>query len=402
MAWNAIVVGAGIVGLSAARRLVTCGVGNVLVIEQKFPASAASGLGTGSVHCQRWRALDVELVMRSKEILADLERPTNGLTRLKPTGRLTLVGPDDTAHLVAYAEMIEQHGIEMLLLDPAELSQRFPYLHLEDVGLGSLTPADGVVSPPSIASALAGLIRLGGGTIWEGVTATRVVVNDGQVVGVELEDGETISSDRVVVATGPWTQKFLEGSGITLPNKRVVTQNTVIRLKDGHPSWSMPNILDVPGNQTTFIPRNPGNICVGGWAGPQAEGDDAVGFEGGARSDGFYDKKMLEIANHRFSFGTIGGIVGGWKGVVDVTPDRLPLIGQADDAQGLFVACGLGGYGIQRGPAVGEVVADLARGAPPRVGVDSCSPQRFTDTRGDDEFNVHTDTDNAFTVRVGA
>ena len=400
MHYSVIIVGGGIVGLSAARQLVSCGIGNVLLIEQQFPAAAASGLGTGSVHCQRWRELDVALVLRTKEILADLERPTNGLTRLKPTGRLTLVGSEDEGQLTAYAEMIQQLGVELVTLSRRELTRRFPYLCVDDIALGTFTPADGVVSPPSISGALAGLVRQGGGTIWEGVPVVRVMVHDGTSTGIELPDGQQLFSDRVIVAAGPWTRSLLEQSDLSLPDERVVTQNSVIRLTDGHAAWGMPNILDVPNGQTTFIPRNPGNICVGGWAGvPQDSGDKTHGLEGGVSADEAYNSKMLETASLRLQADAIGGIIGGWKGVVDVTPDRLPLLGQVDGVDGLFVACGLGGYGIQRGPAVGEAAADLARGSVTKVDVTSCDPGRFKARLQNDE-PIGTDADNAFSRRL--
>jgi sarcosine oxidase subunit beta len=399
MHYSVVIVGGGVVGLAAAWRLVSCGISDVLVVEQLFPASAASGLGTGSVHCQRWRPLDVELVLRTKEILSDLERPTNGLTRLKPTGRLTLVGPEDQEQLATYAEMIKQLGVDLAVLTQRELARRFPYLSLDDIAAGAYTPMDGVVSPPSISWALVGLVRQGGGTIWEGVPAQRVAMTGGLATGIELSDGQLVSADQVIVATGPWTSAFLKRSGVSLPDERVVTQNAVIRLADGHPSWSMPNILDVPNGQTTFIPRNPGNVCVGGWAGTaQQVGDATVGLEHGGPSDDFYNGKMLETISLRFRGESIGGVVGGWKGVVDVTPDRLPLLGLVPEVENLFVGCGLGGYGIQRGPAVGEALADLARGSVPKVDIQSCLPGRFDNLS--QASLINTDSDNTFSASL--
>jgi sarcosine oxidase subunit beta len=395
MHYSVIVVGGGIVGLSAARSLVARGVQNVLVLEQRFPAAGASGLGTGSVHCQRWRSLDVQLVMRSKQILAELEDPTNGLTALRPTGRLTLVANEDSAALAKYAEMIESFGVALSMIEVGDIAKRFPYLNLDDIAVGCYTPNDGVVSPPSITWGLAGLIRARGGNIWEGVEAQRAKVIDGRVTGVELADGTTLSADCVVVATGLWTEDFLAASNVHIPDQRVVTQNTVLSLSDQGRMWGVPNILDIPSGDVTFIPRNQGNICVGGWVRTVQLGASPVGAEYGAESDGAYNDAMFDIASRRFDPRAIGGVIGGWKGVVDVAPDLLPLIGEVDNAGGLFVACGLGGYGIQRGPAVGEAVADLALGKSTRVDLVDCDPNRFDSEAGPTD-PLHTEIDNAF------
>jgi glycine/D-amino acid oxidase-like deaminating enzyme len=63
-----------------------------------------------------------------------------------------------------------------------------------------------------------------------------------------------------------------------------------------------------------------------------------------------------------------------WAGMIDVTPDAVPIIGPAGLMDGLFIATGFSGHGFGLGPAAGELIADLARGVTPRV---DPSPFRF-------------------------
>ncbi len=62
---------------------------------------------------------------------------------------------------------------------------------------------------------------------------------------------------------------------------------------------------------------------------------------------------------------------------MDLTPDGNPYIGAARGVPGVWVACGLGGYGIMRGPGVGATVADLALRRVPEVDVSTYPADRY-------------------------
>ena len=56
-----------------------------------------------------------------------------------------------------------------------------------------------------------------------------------------------------------------------------------------------------------------------------------------------------------------------WAGLMDVTPDAVPVIGPVDALPGFFIATGFSGHGFGIGPAIGEMAAQLATGATPMV-----------------------------------
>jgi glycine/D-amino acid oxidase-like deaminating enzyme len=56
-----------------------------------------------------------------------------------------------------------------------------------------------------------------------------------------------------------------------------------------------------------------------------------------------------------------------WAGMIDVTPDEIPVLGGVDGMPGLFVATGFSGHGFGIGPAAGYVMAQLAVGETPAV-----------------------------------
>jgi glycine/D-amino acid oxidase-like deaminating enzyme len=64
-----------------------------------------------------------------------------------------------------------------------------------------------------------------------------------------------------------------------------------------------------------------------------------------------------------------------WAGMIDVTPDAVPVISGVDHSPGLFIATGFSGHGFGIGPAAGELAADLITNRHPLV---DPSPFRFS------------------------
>jgi glycine/D-amino acid oxidase-like deaminating enzyme len=56
-----------------------------------------------------------------------------------------------------------------------------------------------------------------------------------------------------------------------------------------------------------------------------------------------------------------------WAGMIDVTPDSLPVISRVSRIPGLTVAAGFSGHGFGTSPAAGQLAADLVTGATPIV-----------------------------------
>ena len=68
-----------------------------------------------------------------------------------------------------------------------------------------------------------------------------------------------------------------------------------------------------------------------------------------------------------------------WAGMIDVTPDVVPVMDEVDDCRGLFVATGFSGHGFGIGPGAGRVMADLVQGRPPAHDLTRFRFARFSD-----------------------
>jgi glycine/D-amino acid oxidase-like deaminating enzyme len=68
-----------------------------------------------------------------------------------------------------------------------------------------------------------------------------------------------------------------------------------------------------------------------------------------------------------------------WAGMIDATPDAVPVISPVDSVPGFFIATGFSGHGFGIGPGAGRLMADLVMGSTPVVDPSDFRLSRFTD-----------------------
>ena len=72
------------------------------------------------------------------------------------------------------------------------------------------------------------------------------------------------------------------------------------------------------------------------------------------------------------------GIAERWAGLIDTSPDATPIMSEAGQVPGLFIATGFSGHGFGLGPAAGRLMAELVTGANPCVDPTPFRFDRFT------------------------
>ena len=66
-----------------------------------------------------------------------------------------------------------------------------------------------------------------------------------------------------------------------------------------------------------------------------------------------------------------------WAGVIDMSPDGLPILDGATGVDGLVVVTGLSGHGLALGPAIGRIAAELATDGRTTRAIEAFSLRRF-------------------------
>lgn len=248
---NVIVVGAGIAGLCSAWSLVKAG-HNVTILEQgsTIPNPLAASGDHHRIIRRAYRASTgygasmTEAYAAWNELWEDL-----GDTHLDPRGFLCVSRePGDEAD--EYREGLEAGGFPFELHDAEAAAARWPFLERGTFRYACFSREGGALHCRKIAAGLAAWLRRKGASIYEGSRAASIDTEAGRV---ELESGERLRADRVVVTAGAWVLELFPEFGGILKTYRtaVVYLEPPAELKV---AWEgAPVVLDVGGRTDGYI-----------------------------------------------------------------------------------------------------------------------------------------------------
>ncbi len=361
-----VLVGGGVIGLSAARALVERGVDDVLVLERDVLASGGTGRSSGVVRCHYGIRSLAAMAWRSLPVLADAAEVLGQDSGYRNTGYLVGVGEANTGALEATVAMHHELGIEVDLIGADDAGRLWPAARFDDMAAFAYEPRGGYGDGHQTALAFAAAARRGGARIRTHAPVASLVEKGGAVAGVELADGERITADRVVVAAGPWSVALAAGVGIDLPIRAQRAQ--IVMVEAGWADDTTVPVLSDLVSLQYVRPDLAGTLLVGDsdhsdpeWADPdtfsELTDDDQL-----VRSIGKFE--------HRFPGLPGAQLRSTYAGCYDVTPDYNPVI-SATPLGGLTLLAGFSGHGYKISPAVGELAADLVlHGASRYPGID--------------------------------
>ena len=338
---RAVVVGGGLVGLSAAFHLRRADSGlSVTVLERRRVGAAASGASAAGVRAMGRESAERALALESLRRWPELDRELEAATGYRRGGGLR-VALDDGQWARAPAAVAEQRasGVPVELVDGPAAQRLAPGLSPDCPG-GIHCPIDGQADAMATVSAFA--------------TAARRL---GRITAVVREDGGREACDLAIVAAGAWSGTLLAGVGVRIPLQARALQ---MLLTDPAPPRLSPVLSRFAGGLSLKQLTDGAYLIGGGW--PALILDEAANrWE--VREDSA--RGSLEVA--RAVYPPLAGCVVAerWAGIEAFTPDELPVLGPVPGTDGLLVAAGFSGHGFALAPVVGDVLARLGVGREP-------------------------------------
>ncbi len=415
---DAVVVGGGIIGASTALELAERG-HSVLLCEKGQIAGEQSSRNWGWVRISQRDPRELPLMAEAMRIWEGLDARTGHATGYQRSGIVyTAERGREEAKLEAWAPHLAAMDLPGQMLRGDQLNQVMPG-HQSKVISGYYTPQDGRAEPQLATHAIALAAQAAGAKVMTECAVRSVETEGGRISGVMTERGR-VACSAVVVAGGAWSRLFLGNAGINLPQLKVL--NSVLRTSpvQGGPEtaiWNAgfslrkrldggytiangtENIVDiVPDSLRLGLKFLPSYLeewrslqlrffGSGRWREEAAQArswssQQTTPFEKSRILDPAPSQKAIkqawEAAQSVFPVLQSADVVQSWGGLIDVTPDAVPVISQVDDLPGLFVSTGYSGHGFGIGPAAGRLTADLVTGDAPVVDPHDFRLSRFS------------------------
>jgi glycine/D-amino acid oxidase-like deaminating enzyme len=268
------------------------------------------------------------------------------------------------------------------------------------------TPSDGCAEPEKVTSAIANAAFRKGAAILERCAARGLETSAGAVSGVITEKGP-IRCGKAVLAGGAWSRLFCGNVGVELPQLKLLASVMRTGPVEGAPdraagadNFAFRKRLDggytvarrnanvaelTPDSFRLFFDFLPalvtqwhelrlrvGRSFLEEWRIPRTWALDAeTPFEtmrtlDPAPSHAILDEGVRNLAHSFPAFGRMK-VAESWAGVIDATPDGVPVISEVSTLPGLFIASGFSGHGFGIGPGAGHLMADLVMAETPIV-----------------------------------
>ena len=279
--------------------------------------------------------------------------------RIRETGWLKAWRSDAVAAAKQEQALLTEYGIESRLLDRQAISALEPsILPVYTVGLLHTQTAS-VDSPGAVVKAYARMFTGAGGEIRQ--SDIKAVVPEDNGWRVVLADGG-ISARDVVVALGPWSADLLRPLGYRVP---LAYERGYHREFKPNPARSLQRPIHDAEGSFLMTPMENGIRVTSG-----VELTDRDAPSSFAQLD-----QVVPLARGVVEFGEAVG--DPWRGARPTLPDSLPMIGPAPRHAGLWLAFGNQHIGFTTGPATGAAIAAMIGGAPPPFDATAFAPSRY-------------------------
>ena len=414
---DVVIIGGGIVGVSTAWFLAKQGV-RVVLCEKGHIACEQSGRNWGWVRVQGRDTREIPMMLESLRIWEGLREETGEDVGFTRGGCLF------TANTVKELESFEDwvniardFEIDTRLINADELKTQVPGAAVDWSG-AMYTQRDGRAEPHKAAPAIARAAERSGARVLSGCAVRGIETSGGAVSAVVTEHG-TIQTSTVLCAAGAWTSLFCGSLGINVPQLRVrgtvartaAAENVlngnvfdnrlgIRRREDGGYTVAHGSVLEHPVTPSSFryffkflpalmqefkiVRLSFGREFIDEWKTPGRWAlDEPSPFEETRVLDPSPTPSVLKGIRRNLDamFPQLADtpIVESWAGIIESSPDVVPIIDTIDTVPGFHVATGFSGHGFGLGPGAGKAIAGMLTGVDSGIDLSDLRLSRFFD-----------------------
>lgn len=410
------IIGGGIIGLCTALSLAERGL-SVLVCEKGEIAGEQSSRNWGWCRASRRDPREIALAAEAVQMWSRMNAVVGAETGFRQSGILfTSDSEEELDRCETWLDAARPYQLTSRMVGGTEAAGLLEGLQRPVKG-ALYTPGDGRAEPQKAGPAIAGALRRMGATVVTRCAVRALDTAGGRVVGIVTERGR-VAADAVVLAGGAWSRLFTMPLDLRLPQLKVHATALRTGALDGPEgaAWMSDfafrkrldggyTIANGASNLVSIVPdsfrylrdflpalqlewrslrvRLDGRFREELQEWTPAAPDEVSQFERVRVLDPApiedMNRAAMAAATRAFPAFARARIEQQWAGMIDVTPDALPVISGVKSLPGFFIATGFSGHGFGIAPAAGRLCADLVTGAAPLVDPAAFRLSRFSD-----------------------
>ena len=382
-----VVIGGGVVGVSALYHLAKKGWGEeVVLIEKGELTSGSTWHAAGLLPLFNMSYSVGQIHKYSVELYKDLEKETGQQVGFSQVGNLRLaMNHERMDEYFQYAATAKTIGIDFNFLTPDEVKAIWPLCETDNLVGAILHPEDGYIQPADLTQAMAKGARARGATIYRNTAVLSIEQTSQGGWKIETNKGN-ITCDHVVSATGNYARQTGAMVGLDIPvmpveHQYIVTEphpEIINRQNSGLPEMAVLRESD----GSWYLREENGGFILG----PYEKGAPCC-YVDGPNPDAEYelfqediDRLMphIEAAMARVPAFAEVGFKQVYNGAIAYTPDGNPIIGPAWDIDNFWLSEGHS-FGITAAGGAGWQLAEWIIEGEPTIDMLGVEPRRFGD-----------------------
>lgn len=351
--YDAIIIGAGSVGVPTAMELAGEGLSVLVLDKNPSPGQGQNKAAIGGIRATFSDPGKIQVCLESLEILSTWKEKHGDDIGWQQGGYCFPVYSEDTEiQLKELLKIQKKYGLNINWIDADVIKELVPGINPANLRGGTFSPEDGNVSPlKTINAVYRKAVSLGAQFLFN-EDVTGLLTSGGKIRGVKTDKGEYHSS-IVILAAGAFVRELGETAGLDIP---VFPDTHEAGITEPVESFFTPMVVDLrnrPGSGNFYFYQNYENQILF-----SLTPEPAVYGTGRKNTSSYLPmvaRRLIEVMP-RLKNIRIRRI---WRGLYPMTPDGIPIIDKVREIDGLYLTVGLCGQGLMLGPGVAKNIASL-------------------------------------------
>ncbi|MEA3341705.1 MAG: FAD-binding oxidoreductase [Chloroflexota bacterium] len=353
--YDAIIVGAGSVGLPAAFFMAQAGLKPLVIDQFASPGQGSNKAAIGGIRATHSAPSKINICLKSLEIFSTWQETYGDNIEWYQGGySFVAYGEREERVLKDLLKIQQGYGLDIRWLERDDMLEMIPALNSDGIIGGTYSPGDGSASPLLSAHAFYARAKERGAEFRFRERVTGIIRRRGKVVGVRTDQGG-YATETVVNAAGPWARALAQMAGLDV---QVAPDSHEGGITEPIARFVEPMVVDIrpaKGSKNYYFYQHAtGAIVFCITPEPPIVGTDrretSVFLPMVARRMVDLMPKLANVKVRRT-----------WRGLYPMTPDGFPLVGRAQELEGYIHAVGMCGQGYMLGPGLGTLLTSLVQ-----------------------------------------